>query len=73
MSVLPMDVDTHDEEVEVPSSSTSKGDKKRFEVKKVCCYSEFTLVALYSRKCILLVMFFYTHFICLRLAELLSS
>lgn len=34
MSVLPMDVDTHDEEVEVPSSSTSKGDKKRFEVKK---------------------------------------
>ncbi|KAF2346815.1 Zinc finger RING-H2-type [Trinorchestia longiramus] len=34
MSVLPMDVDTNDDEVEVPSSSTSKGDKKRFEVKK---------------------------------------
>ncbi|KAA0203241.1 hypothetical protein HAZT_HAZT005633, partial [Hyalella azteca] len=29
-----MDVDTNDDEVEVPSSSTSKGDKKRFEVKK---------------------------------------
>ena len=30
-----MDVDTNDEAAEVPSSSTSKGDKKRFEVKKV--------------------------------------
>ena len=35
MSAMPMDVDPHEEEIEVPSSSTSKGDKKRFEVKKV--------------------------------------
>ena len=35
MSVMPMDVDPQEEEIEVPSSSTSKGDKKRFEVKKV--------------------------------------
>ena len=36
MSIMPMDVDPQDEEVEVPSSSTSKGgEKKRFEVKKV--------------------------------------
>lgn len=32
MADAPMDVD---DEVEAPSSSTSKGDKKRFEVKKV--------------------------------------
>lgn len=30
-----MEVDPQEEEVEVPSSSTSKHDKKRFEVKKV--------------------------------------
>lgn len=30
-----MEVDPQEEEVEVPSSSTSKQDKKRFEVKKV--------------------------------------
>ena len=30
-----MEVDPQEEEVEVPSSSTSKADKKRFEVKKV--------------------------------------
>lgn len=35
MSAVPMDVDANEEEVEVPSSSTSKLDKKRFEVKKV--------------------------------------
>lgn len=29
-----MDVD--EEEVELPTSSSSKGEKKRFEVKKVC-------------------------------------
>ncbi len=29
-------MDAMDMEVEVPSSSTTKGDKKRFEVKKVC-------------------------------------
>lgn len=39
MSVLPMDVDTNEEAAEVPSSSTSKGDKKRFEVKKVSMHS----------------------------------
>lgn len=30
-----MEVDPQEEEIEVPSSSTSKQDKKRFEVKKV--------------------------------------
>ena len=28
-------MDVEDEEIDVPSSSTSRGEKKRFEVKKV--------------------------------------
>ncbi|XP_063878497.1 LOW QUALITY PROTEIN: RING-box protein 1A-like [Scylla paramamosain] len=38
-----MEVDPQEEEVEVPSSSTSKHDKKRFEVKK----GEWNAVALW--------------------------
>ncbi|KAG7171880.1 RING-box protein 1A-like [Homarus americanus] len=38
-----MEVDPQEEEVEVPSSSTSKQDKKRFEVKKVLQLSDIVV------------------------------
>jgi RING-box protein 1 len=46
-----MEVD--DEEIEVPSSSSSKGEKKRFEVKKVkiCGFFFWSVETMKQRKC----------------------
>lgn len=44
-----MDVDS--EEIEMPTSSSSKGEKKRFEVKKVAIYNIFLIVMIQQILC----------------------